>query len=364
MARIRSAKPEFWTDPAMLALPRDVRFTFKGLWEVCADDDGRFLADARIVKGQVWPVDDDITPRKLAAWLDTLQERGRIVLYDVAGARYGAIVNWLKHQKISHPTPSKHPPPPQASGKVPEIFPNGSGPIPESFRPDVERDVDGDEEKKRSGAEAEGANSAAAAPLPEPPGTKHDLRAADPARPQLPAAAERFIAEVYSQSTPGRRLDVKAQLQDAIDPMKRGARIRKGAFVRARSPEHLASVCEAVRQDPPRDVNAAIVWVLRKLQDPPPGPSPAELVAMAESRARSLEERYTDDARRAALAWAKEHPDDYAAIARPVEQQFGSSQGTFAAMARDSALLQVVARAAGFPPFDDWAAQRAHPLPS
>jgi len=152
MARIRSAKPEFWTDPAMLALPRDLRFTFKGLWEVCADDEGRFLADPRIVKGQLWPVEDDISAKKLGSWLQTLHERGRIVLYDVGGARYGVITNWLKHQRISHPLPSKHPAPPNDAGTPPESFRNNSGTPPENFCTDVDFDV---EKEKEEDVEAE-----------------------------------------------------------------------------------------------------------------------------------------------------------------------------------------------------------------
>lgn len=165
MARIRSAKPEFWTDPLMCALPRDVRFTFKGLWEACADDEGRFLADPRMVKSAIWPLDDDITTKKLGAMLITLEQRGRIELYEIGGVRYGVIVNWSKHQKISHKLPSRIPEPRRnGAGAPPEIRTNAAGEPPESRRlaradgdVDVERekdvDFDGDVERATLTAE-------------------------------------------------------------------------------------------------------------------------------------------------------------------------------------------------------------------
>lgn len=153
MARIRSAKPEFWTDPLMCALPRDVRFTFKGIWEACADDEGRFLADARMLKSAIWPMDDDISVKKVEAWTVTLAEHGRILLYTIAGVRYGVVANWSKHQKVSHKLPSRIPAAPErrrnGSGAPPESGTSGAGEPPEGRRlaradgdVDVELDVD------------------------------------------------------------------------------------------------------------------------------------------------------------------------------------------------------------------------------
>jgi hypothetical protein len=147
MARIRSAKPEWWSKVKWCALPRDVRFTYKGIWEVMADDFGRFQADTRLIKGNVWPLDDDITTRKLEKWLALLEavtlidKSGArvpaVLLYVVDGVRYGFLPGFEKHQIISHPTASKLPAPP-------ESFRNGSGTAPESFRPEEEEDVDFD----------------------------------------------------------------------------------------------------------------------------------------------------------------------------------------------------------------------------
>jgi len=39
MARIRTIKPEFWTDGDMFKLSRDARLFYIGLWNFC-DDNG------------------------------------------------------------------------------------------------------------------------------------------------------------------------------------------------------------------------------------------------------------------------------------------------------------------------------------
>jgi hypothetical protein len=112
-----------------------------------ADDAGRFQADARLIKADVWPLDDDITNKKIEVWLAQLagvmvtDDDGNrvpaIQLYVVDGIRYGFLAGFVKHQKISHPSPSKFPPPP-------EPLRNHSGGAPERLRPDTDRDVDRD----------------------------------------------------------------------------------------------------------------------------------------------------------------------------------------------------------------------------
>lgn len=131
MARIRSVKPVWWRSAKWCALPRDIRFTYKGMWEVMADDEGRFEADPRQVKAEIWPLDDDITPKRIAMWmaqiatvLITPKEGGpripALILYDVGGVQYGFLPGFIKHQKISNPTPSKLPNPPERFAKIPQ----------------------------------------------------------------------------------------------------------------------------------------------------------------------------------------------------------------------------------------------------
>lgn len=134
MARIRTIKPEFFRSRSLSRCSRDARFTFTGMW--CeADSMGRGIADARILKGAIWPLDDDITPPVIDLHLEQLA-REHITLYEVDGERYFEIRNWEKHQAASyrqgepvHPAPPSHEPctPPHASRMSSSAVREGKG---------------------------------------------------------------------------------------------------------------------------------------------------------------------------------------------------------------------------------------------
>lgn len=103
MARIRSIKPEFWTDATMVALPFEARLFFIGLWNF-ADDSGRFEDEPARLRLQILP-DDSVDAEGLLALLEAA---GRIELcLDEEGARFWRICHFQDHQKIDHPTKSK-----------------------------------------------------------------------------------------------------------------------------------------------------------------------------------------------------------------------------------------------------------------
>lgn len=361
MARIRSAKPEFWTDPLMTSLSRDVRFTFKGIFEVCADDFGFFLGDARLVKSQVWPLDDDLTVKKVDAMLRKLDELGRIHLYEVDGVRYGQVVNWSKHQRVDHPSPSRIPR---------ENVANGSRAIPEQFasvsRPRARRGERIGEERIGKEAEAvvkEGARdepgSAAAlvAPLPNCEEPTHGVAAiqdaaidangqrlgppetpaqspngtAPPADGRsaprvssaingvdtpaldlvLPVAAVKLLRTFYprGKTTDERRLDVFEQMQQLLKP--EGLAF-KGGVIRV-TPARLSGACLAVLKShakgPLEDPDAALPYLLTKLSDVSQD-SPTEKAAV-EAKVEELRDRETFAERQArADKIAGEYPDE------------------------------------------------------
>lgn len=366
MARIRSSKPEFWTDPLMCSLPRDIRFTFKGLWEVSADDYGRFSGEVRIIKGQIWPLDDDMTVKKLEKYLQVLAANGRILLYEVGGVRYGQIVNWHKHQRVTHPSPSRYPDPPSESLR------NGSGNPHESLRKDSALSGADRIGEERIGAERRGRD----APRSEDPGngpTADDIdpfvrdedRANPQPRVQLPEPeTSRFFERFYELGTTDkRRLDVRRQLYDALDSLAnsgRGARVRPGVFVRARDAAHLAGVMLKVIDDPPRENDSAIVFVLKKLGDPPPGPSPSEERARVDTETIALEERYRAARRSAGIAWSKANPAAYEQIRLAVETDLADAKGGIGQMVKDAALEQRCGAAAEFQSFDRWCEEHGH----
>lgn len=86
------------------ALPRLV---FICLWSM-ADDEGRLEGNALAV-WRFGSFRED--SREIARALDTLARLRRVVLYEVEGNPYIAILNFNKHQKIDHPSKSKIPAP-------------------------------------------------------------------------------------------------------------------------------------------------------------------------------------------------------------------------------------------------------------
>lgn len=130
MARIRTIKPDFWGDAKTARCSRDARLLFLGLLNE-SDDAGRQLGSARKVGGSVFPNDDDVSPKMVDRWLGELERERFIVRYVIENVQYIAIVGFTKHQKISHPTPSRLPAPSdnvlRSSGIAPETLPNVSG---------------------------------------------------------------------------------------------------------------------------------------------------------------------------------------------------------------------------------------------
>ncbi|MFI2663717.1 hypothetical protein [Micromonospora carbonacea] len=109
MPRIRTIKPSFFKSEDVSVLPMRARLTWIGLWTHC-DDQGRTKDNARLIKGDVWPL-DDVSLRDIEDDLAVLAAHGRIIRYEVGGTRYLEIVNWHDHQKISKPSPSRIPGP-------------------------------------------------------------------------------------------------------------------------------------------------------------------------------------------------------------------------------------------------------------
>lgn len=134
MARIRSLKPEFWSHPKTAKVSRDARLLFVGLLTE-SDDEGRSYAAPRKIAGALYPHDENVTARHITKWLGELVQAGLVELYTVAGTDYISVVGFKKHQKVSHPTPSRLPPPPRnVSGSPPESLPSDSSLIKEGIK--------------------------------------------------------------------------------------------------------------------------------------------------------------------------------------------------------------------------------------
>ena len=102
--RIRTIKPEFWTDSLMVSMPRDVRLLYIGLWNV-ADDHGWLPDDAEQIRMLLFPGDPDAD---VGTWLEVLVACGRMERYSTPDERtILKIAHWKDHQRVDHPSQSK-----------------------------------------------------------------------------------------------------------------------------------------------------------------------------------------------------------------------------------------------------------------
>lgn len=107
MARIRTIKPEFWTDEKVVECSPTARLLFIGLWNFC-DDYGSHQYSPKQIKMEVFP-GDDFKINKIEEWLLELINARLINTYTIDDKRYLRVCGW-RHQKIEKPS-RKHPDP-------------------------------------------------------------------------------------------------------------------------------------------------------------------------------------------------------------------------------------------------------------
>ncbi len=105
MARIRSIKPDFWTDEKIVELDFADRLLFIGLWNFC-DDHGYFNYRPKRIKMQVFPGDD----YNVVEGLRRLFDSSLLALYGTSEGVVGHVRGWTKHQRVSNPTKERFQP--------------------------------------------------------------------------------------------------------------------------------------------------------------------------------------------------------------------------------------------------------------
>jgi len=139
VARIRSVKPEFWTDRKLARLSRDARLLYIALWNQ-ADEWCRVHGDARYVKGHCLPYDDDLSLGAIDRILDELAAAGHLQRYEADGDPYLFLPKMGRHQRLEpNKVPSRlpEPPSPQVTG-VSEPRADSSAPRADEYAPDAE----------------------------------------------------------------------------------------------------------------------------------------------------------------------------------------------------------------------------------
>ena len=96
MARIRTIKPEFWTDGTIIALPFEARLFYIGMWNNACDR-GHLSDDPLGLKLKILPAD----PVDGSALLDLLIEAQRVErVFLPDGRRYLSIPRFTDHQRV------------------------------------------------------------------------------------------------------------------------------------------------------------------------------------------------------------------------------------------------------------------------
>jgi hypothetical protein len=99
MARIRTIKPEYWTDDTITECSLSARLLFIGIWNF-ADDAGNLDRSAKQIKARVFPVDNV----DCEALIQELLTHELLIEYSVSGKKYLHIPGFADHQVINRPS--------------------------------------------------------------------------------------------------------------------------------------------------------------------------------------------------------------------------------------------------------------------
>lgn len=156
MPRIRTVKPEFWTDPVMVGLSPLARLFYIGTWNFAICDQGHLEDDPLRLKLQILPAEQV----DVAELVDDLVSAGRLARIEVGGERFLHIRNLAEHQKVDGRwTPRCPVCSHQASPKLTETHASSDETHRDSRKLTAVKESKGKESKGRVGADA---------PLPRP----------------------------------------------------------------------------------------------------------------------------------------------------------------------------------------------------
>lgn len=124
MARIRTIKPEFWTDEDLSLVSESACLLAIGLMNY-ADDEGYFNANPLLIKAAVFPIREPSS--SIPVLIRELSNCGYIEHFlSDDGKHFGRIVNFTKHQVINKKKESKI----KALNLIPYQYGTGNGLIP------------------------------------------------------------------------------------------------------------------------------------------------------------------------------------------------------------------------------------------
>jgi len=129
MARIRTIKPDFWTDGNMVSLSPFARLLYIGMWNFTLCDHGHVADDAMKLKLQILPMDNV----DIEALLAEIMQQGRVTRVVAGDGRtYLLIKRFEDHQKIDPRWKTRCPACAQKGSLTPAETPVSLGELPET----------------------------------------------------------------------------------------------------------------------------------------------------------------------------------------------------------------------------------------
>lgn len=117
MATDRMLRASMRRSEVVNSWPIPLRYFWTQLWGYC-DDWGRGRYDARLIKADAFPLDDEITATQVERWMKALEVSGVIVRYEVGGKVFFHCPGWDDSQSLRYRKKSDIPEPSTVLRKV------------------------------------------------------------------------------------------------------------------------------------------------------------------------------------------------------------------------------------------------------
>lgn len=140
MARIRTVKPEHWSDKNLPNISLQAHLLWIATWNF-SDDKGIFEADPLLLKSRIFPRRTDIRTDQVSLWLDQLVKARYIIPFEYKNESYYITRTFVAHQRIDKPQASKIP-----DNVINTVFQDRSENVPRTVIPIEESKV---KEKER-----------------------------------------------------------------------------------------------------------------------------------------------------------------------------------------------------------------------
>jgi len=101
MARNRMIKPEFWSSETLNRVSLEARLTFIGIWNFC-DDYGFCLNNTRSLLGDIFPLDESVSDKKLSEWINELIREKLLIPLEYKGKKLIFVKGWAEHQTVAN----------------------------------------------------------------------------------------------------------------------------------------------------------------------------------------------------------------------------------------------------------------------